>query len=114
MTTSPTRVRSELVVDADDRAVNYRIDTANGSAYLIDWWSEVAVPRQMFLDAHHRITGAADGPMLAMFSSGSTMNRSGCREHGKAANAGIAQAGDPMARLRTEAVTIKFPCGAPR
>jgi hypothetical protein len=30
-----TRVRSEMVVDADVRSVNYTIDTANGSVYLI-------------------------------------------------------------------------------
>jgi osmotically-inducible protein OsmY len=30
-----TRVRSELVVDPDVRSVNYTIDTANGSVYLI-------------------------------------------------------------------------------
>jgi osmotically-inducible protein OsmY len=30
-----TRVRSEMVVDADIRSVNYTIDTANGSVYLI-------------------------------------------------------------------------------
>jgi osmotically-inducible protein OsmY len=30
-----TRVRSELVLDADVRSVNYTIDTANGSVYLI-------------------------------------------------------------------------------
>ena len=30
-----TRVRSEMVVDADIRSINYTIDTANGSVYLI-------------------------------------------------------------------------------
>jgi osmotically-inducible protein OsmY len=30
-----TRVRSEMIVDADIRSINYTIDTANGSVYLI-------------------------------------------------------------------------------
>lgn len=30
-----TRVRSEMLVDADIRSVNYTVDTANGSVYLI-------------------------------------------------------------------------------
>jgi osmotically-inducible protein OsmY len=30
-----TRVRSQMVVDADIRSVNYTVDTANGSVYLI-------------------------------------------------------------------------------